>query len=148
MTQRPPFLPQGHNHSKASQVPRTRDSRPQLHHRKFWRSLIQTIVVLSIQHGTWCMFSDVDPTDRNKTEKENFSGWVLVLEGKAGKATVLSRDNRTPNKIVGVLETDRPHSPESVFSENAQRWQTFPSCLGTRHFPEEQRVNQKMLLYP
>lgn len=90
------------------------------------------------------MFSGVYPTDRNKTEKENFSGRVLVLKGKAGKATVLNCDNRTPNKTVGVLETDRSHSPENVFSENVQ---TFPSFLGTRHLPEELRVNQKMLLY-
>lgn len=147
MTQRPPFLPQGHTTRKLHRFP-VPGIRGHSFTSKFWRSLIQTIVVLSIQHGTWCMFSDVDPTDRNKTEKENFSGWVLVLEGKAGKATVLNRDNRTPNKIVGVLETDRPHSPESVFSENAQRWQTFPSCLGTHHLPGELRVNQKMLLYP
>lgn len=74
------------------------------------------------------MFSDVDPIDRNETEKEkeNFSGRVLVLKGKAGKVTVLNHDNRTPNKIViGALETNRSHSPESVFCENIQRWQIF-----------------------
>lgn len=44
------------------------------------------------------MFRAVDPIDKNKTEikKENFSGRVMILKGKAGKATMLNTENGTP----------------------------------------------------
>lgn len=55
-------------------------------------------MVILIQHNIQSMFRAVDPIDKNKTEikKENFSGRVLILKGKAGKGTMINTENGTP----------------------------------------------------
>lgn len=52
----------------------------------------QRLVVILIQHNIQSMFRAV----KTEIKKENFSGRVMILKGKAGKATMLNTENGTP----------------------------------------------------